>query len=182
MTDTPAGTPATRRAPRWRRRRITIIGAVLAVAVLTSAESCGPSEDDQARDAASASKATGMTLEKHNLEEKRKREENPNAVGYVYLINFGQVLGYYVSQGKISSNGSQATPEQDIHWTCRSSYGCQPVVVDGPQDDGSYGGHDPGIFFFLADGTKVVTSLDYVHTDRPIPALDVPLLGGSPPR
>lgn len=166
--------------PWWRRQRTGVIGVVIVVAMLTSAGACGPSEDDEARAAASSSKAQGQTLEKSNLEEKRKREENPNAVGYVYLINFGQVLGYYVSRGKISSNGSQATPEQDIHWTCRTNYGCQPVVVDGPQDDGSYGGHDPGIFFFLSDGTKVVTSLDYVHTDRPIPALNVPLLGGSP--
>lgn len=173
------GAPTARRTRRRPSKRVTVIGAVIVTALLTSAGACGPSEDDQRREAASSAKSQGPTLEKSNLEEKRKREENPNAVGYVYLINFGQVLGYYVSHGKISSNGSQATPEQDIHWTCRNNHGCQPVVVDGPQDDGSYGGHDPGIFFFLADGTKVVTSLDYVHTDRPIPALKAPLLGGA---
>jgi len=89
--------------------------------------------------------------------------------------------GYYVTKGKISSSGSQATPEQDIHWTCGGTagyYGCQPVVVDGPQDDGSYGAGDPGIFFFLTNGTKVVTSLDYIQTDQPIPGIAAPKLGG----
>jgi hypothetical protein len=53
-----------------------------------------------------------------------------------------------------------------------------PVVVDGPQDDGSYGSGDPGIFFFLTNGTKVVTSLDYIQTDQPIPGITAPKLGG----
>lgn len=178
------GRPAQRAGnPARRRRTLGLIAGVLAVAVFTTAGACGPSEDDERREAAAATKSQGPTLEKSNLEEKRKREENPNAIGYVYLVAWnGEPLGYYVTKGKISSNGSQATPEQDIHWTCRSSHGCQPVVVDGPQDDGSYGGHDPGIFFFLSDGTKVVTALDYVHSDRPIPALDAPLLGGTPAR
>lgn len=43
---------------------------------------------------------------------------------------------------------------------------------------GSYGGGDPGIFFFLTNGTKVVTSLDYIQTDQPIPGVAAPKLGG----
>jgi hypothetical protein len=158
-------------------KRTVVVGVFLAV-VTTLAGCSGNSAEDRARDALQAQKATGPTLEKSNLEEKRKREENPDAIGYIYLMNFGKVVGYYVAKGKISSNGSQATPEQDIHWTCHGSYGCNPVVVDGPQDDGSYGNGDPGIFFFLTNGTKVVTSLDYIQTDQPIPGIDAPKLGG----
>jgi hypothetical protein len=154
-------------------------GAVATAIAAVSLVGCGyPNAEEKARDAMQAKKATGQTLEKANLEEKRRREENPNAIGYIYLMNFGQITGYYVIKGKVSSNGSQATPEDDIIWTCKASYGCNPLSVDGPQDDGSYGQGDPGIFFFLADGTKVVTSLDYIQTDRPIPALNVPKLGG----
>lgn len=160
-----------------------IVAGVLGATLVFSVAGCWDgSPDDRAREALQAQKATGPTLEKTNLEEKRKREENPNAIGYIYLYAFNQPIGYYISKGKISSNGSQATPEQDIHWTCGGSsgyYGCSPVVVDGPQDDGSYGGSDPGVFFFLADGTKIVTSLNYIHSDRPIPALNVPLFGGE---
>lgn len=156
-----------------------MIGVLLS-ASLVLAGCSGQTADDKARDALQAQKATGPTLEKSNLEEKRKREENPDAIGYLYVMSFGQIKGYYVTRGKISSNGSQATPEQDVHWTCGGTsgyYGCQPVVVDGPQDDGSYGNGDPGIFFFLADGTKIVTNLDYIQSDRPIPTIDAPKLG-----
>jgi hypothetical protein len=156
-----------------------VIGVLLSAA-LVLAGCDNQTADDKARDTLQAQKATGPTLEKSNLEEKRKREENPDAIGYLYVMSFGQIKGYYVTRGKISSNGSQATPEQDVHWTCGGTtgyYGCQPVVVDGPQDDGSYGNGDPGIFFFLADGTKIVTNLDYIQSDRPIPAIDAPKLG-----
>lgn len=151
------------------------VAALAAVLVLFTAGCTGTTDEEEARNKAQAQKATGQTLEKQNLEEKRKREEDPNAVGYVYLMSFGKIIGYYVTKGKISSNGSQATPEDEILWTCKSNHGCQPVVVDGPQDDGSYGVGDPGIFFFTTSGVKVVTDLDYIHTDKPL-AIEVPLL------
>jgi outer membrane murein-binding lipoprotein Lpp len=151
--------------------------AAVAVAAFLLAGCTTPSKDDKARDELQAQKATGNTLEKQNLTEKRKREENPNAIGYVYLVSFGKPFGYYVTKGKISANGSQLTPTDDVIWTCRSG-SCSPVTVDGPQDDGSYGDKDPGIFFFTADGTKVVTDLDYIHSDQPL-AIDVPRLDGK---
>src|SRR6185312_9155328 len=162
-------------------KRISAGVIAFAIAAGTLAGCAYESKDDKARNALQAQKATGQTLEKTNLEEKRRREEDPNAIRYVYLLNYGNVTGYYVTKGKISANGSQATPEQDIHWTCGGSsgyYGCQPVVVDGPQDDGSYGNGDPGVFFFLTDGTMIVTSQDYIQSDRPIPAINAPKLGG----
>lgn len=157
------------------------LGALLLVAGTTACTS--PSPDDVARDQLQAEKRNqGETLEKRNLEEKRKREEDPNAIGYVYKYTaIGEFIGYWITKGKISSNSSQRTPEQDIHWTCKTSHGCQPVVVDGMLDDGSFGDGDPGVFFFLADGTKVVLGDDmFIHTDRPITLLKpIPLFGGS---
>jgi hypothetical protein len=150
--------------------------ALALAAVLMLAGCTGGSAQDKAREEAQAAKAEGPSLEKTNLAEKRKREEVADAIRYVYLMNFGQIVGYYVTKGKVSSSGSQATPVDSVFWTCRDSHGCQPVVADGPQDDGSYGVGDPGIFFFLADGTMVVTSLDYVQSDRPLP-VNVPKLG-----
>jgi hypothetical protein len=149
------------------------------VLVLVAVSGCtGGSTEDKARSQAQAAKADGPSLEKTNLEEKRKREEVADAVRYVYLMNYGQIVGYYVTKGKVSSSGSQATPTDAVYWTCRDSHGCQPVVADGPQDDGSYGQGDPGIFFFLADGTMVVTSLDYIQSDRVLPGVNAPKLGG----
>ena len=112
------------------------------------------------------------SLEKANLKEKLERENDPSAVRYVYLMNFGQIVGYYVIEGKVSASGSQLAPEQDI---IRSADGSRQVV-DSAQDDGTYGDGDPGVFFFLADGTMVTTDLNVIQSDAPL-KIDVPLLG-----
>jgi hypothetical protein len=165
-----------------RKKRIAIATAALGGTLLLTAGACGPTAEETARNQLQAQKSTGDTLEKKNLEEKRKREENPNAVRYLYLYSHGTPQGYYITRGKVSSNGSQRTPEQDNMWTCggtSGNYGCQPIVVDGAQDDGSYGAPEPGIFFFLANGTMISTTLDYVQADQPIVGVNVPLLGGA---
>lgn len=163
---------------RAKKRFLGVIALALA-GVLGLSACTGESAEDTARNEQQAQKAQGETLEKKNLELKRQREEDPNAIRYLYLYSYGEPMGYWITKGKISSSGSQRTPEQDIHWTCRTHHGCQPVIVDGPKDDGSYGTGDPGIFFFLADGTGVETNFDFLIADKPIQAVNVPLLGGS---
>jgi hypothetical protein len=155
-----------------------LIAALALAAVTCTGCSWNGSAADKVRDTQVAKKATGDTLEKKNLEEKRRREEKPNAIGYVYLFNLGsdRPIGYYVTKGKVSSNGSQMTPDQDVQWTCRGGHGCVPGVVNAAEDDGSYGPAEDGIFFFLADGTKVTTDLVYLWSDNPLP-IDVPNLG-----
>lgn len=157
-------------------KKIVAIAAAIALTVTLSACSYETAEE-AARNQAQSQKAQGETLEKKNLELKRQREEDPSAVRYLYLYTFGQPMGYYITKGKISSSGSQRTPEQDNMWTCKGSHGCQAIVVDGAKDDGSYGGGDPGLFFFLADGTMVETNFDFLVSDRPLTAVNVPLLG-----
>ena len=154
-----------------RRMRSVLVGALVAAVTAVSVIGCtGGSQEDKAREQKQSQKNTeGPSLEKTNLEEKRTREEQAEAIRYLYVLNYGQVVGYYVTKGKVSSSGSQRTPTDDVYWTCRDGHGCQPVTADGPQDDGSYGEQDPGIFFFTTDGTMVVTSLDYIQSDRPLP-------------
>lgn len=166
-----------RQVKRWRK--LTACAVTLVALPLLTAGACGPTAEEQKRNEIQSQKSTGDTLEKRNLEEKRNREENPNAVRYLYLYSHGEPQGYYITRGKVSSNGSQRTPEQDDMWKCRTSGDCQVVVVDGAQDDGSYGAPEPGIFFFLANGTMISTTLDYVQADQPIVGVNVPLLGGQ---
>jgi hypothetical protein len=165
---------------RVKKRVLGIITLVISGALVLTAGSCtAETAEEVARNEAQAQKSQGETLEKKNLELKRQREEDPNAIRYLYLYSFGEPMGYYITKGKISSSGSQRTPEQDNMWTCRNNHGCQPIVVDGAKDDGSYGAGDPGVFFFLADGTMIETSFDYLIADKPITAVNIPLLGGS---
>jgi hypothetical protein len=166
--------------PLGRKVAIAVTGVV--AVLLLSASSCSSGDDSERTNLENITceQISNPTLGQKNLCEREKREENPNAIGYVYLLNFGKLIGYYVIKGKINSSGGQVRPEDDIHWTCRTNHGCQPVVVDGPRDDKTFGEHDPGIFFFLAGGAKVTTNLDYVYSDQPVNAwLDVPQLGGD---
>jgi hypothetical protein len=118
----------------------------------------------------------GEGLEVKNLKEKAKRENDPNATRYVYLWVPGDAtpIGYYVIKGKVSSSGSQVGPESEIVDPCPADY-C-PTVVDSSKDDGSFGAGDPGIFFFLANGTMTDTNVLYLSTDAPL-KIDAPLLG-----
>lgn len=169
------------------RTRVTVLTLLALVLVFfgTSAQSCSKSDEMVARDKLQEQKkqAGQTSTEAVNLKAKYDLEKDPNRIGYVYLLSFGKPFGYYVAKGKISSNGSQLTPENDIVNTCYAGSSgtgtdCN-VVTDGPQDDGTYGEGDPGIFFFLSDGkTMVHTNLDYFYSTRPIPtALEIPKLG-----
>lgn len=155
------------------RKSIIKAFAIASIAAL-ALTGCGSTEYQQRKE---SQKQTTLTesLGTANLEERLKREEDPSAIRYLYLMNFGQIVGYYVTKGKISSSAGQLAPEQEI--ICRSTAeSCNPV--DSAKDDGSYGPGDPGIFFFTTDGVMVETSLDYIQSDAPL-SIDVPRLGGN---
>lgn len=114
------------------------------------------------------------SLERRNIAEHLKRNNQPDRTRYLYVYTrTGAPIGYYVIKGKVTSAGAQLTPTDDIVDTCSSSY-C-PMVVQGPTDDGSYGGDEGGIYFFTADGIEIQTNLDWVVTDAPM-KIDAPQL------
>lgn len=110
------------------------------------------------------------SLERRNLVEKLRRENKPDKIGYVYIMNYGKFMGYYTVKGKISSNQSQMTATELQAKMCDS---CERMVVTAPGDDGSYGENEQGIFFFTTNGVMVKTSMDYMYSDAPL-AIDVP--------
>lgn len=111
------------------------------------------------------------SLERRNLKERLLRTNKPNQQGFVYLMSFGKVIGYYGVKGKVSSTQSQMTTDNLVVGRLES-----PAVVNAPGDDGSYGANEPGIFFFTTEGQMVTTNLDYIWSDNPI-SIDVPRLG-----
>jgi hypothetical protein len=112
------------------------------------------------------------SLERRNLRERLIRTNKPDAQGYVYLMSFGKIIGYYTVKGKVSSTQSQMTTGDII--TSRNGGGS--VVVGAPGDDGSYGENEPGIFFFTTEGQMITTNLDYIWSDNLI-SIDTPRLG-----
>jgi predicted small secreted protein len=116
------------------------------------------------------------SLERRNLSERLIRTNDPNVQGYVYLMNFGNIVGYYSVKGKVSSTQSQMTTDNLVLDQCGADV-C-PVVVNAPGDDGSYGANEPGIFFFTTEGVMVTTDLNYIWSDQPLP-IDVPRLNSD---
>lgn len=153
-----------------KKKFAAALGAFLVAAfVLTG---CSYNQEYNARKDLQKSTTKSQSLELTNLKEKLKREEDPNAIRYVYALSFGNFVGYWVAKGKISSNGSQVAPEQEI--ICRySGDSCQ--AVDSAHDDGSYGANEPGVFFFTAEGNMIVTTVDTIYSDVPF-NIDVPRL------
>jgi hypothetical protein len=114
------------------------------------------------------------SLERANLKERLLRTNKPTSQGFIYLMSFGKIIGYYTVKGKVSSTQSQMTTDQLI--INNRTDGQSPVVVNAPGDDGSYGANEPGIFFFTTEGQMVTTNLDYIWSDNPI-AIDTTRLG-----
>jgi hypothetical protein len=101
--------------------------------------------------------------------------DRPSAACYVYLISYGNVIGYYVSDGKPASTGSFLTPEYREEYV--SNGGVRNIQL--PDIDGTYGSNNQGIRFFTASGIAVEwagSGASYIYSDVPL-KLNVPLLG-----
>jgi hypothetical protein len=106
-------------------------------------------------------------LDRQNLAEYLKRSNDPKRISYVYLLSKdAKVIAYYTVKGKVTSVSSQLLPQDDIIDACGTSACYQ--VVDSAGDDGTYGGNEPGVFFFTTDGTLVTWTGDYIQSDRPL--------------
>jgi hypothetical protein len=101
--------------------------------------------------------------------------DRPSAACYVYLISYGNIIGYYVSDGKPASTGSFLTPEYREEHV--SGGGIRNIQL--PDIDGTYGANNPGIRFFTGSGIAVEwagSGASYIYSDVPL-KLNVPLLG-----
>lgn len=163
------------------KRRLTILVAVIMLLAVACDEEVSYREKDEKTSRNLADKMQEAvpypladmddSLERRNLKEKLLRFNDADKIGYVYLMSFGRFIGYYTIKGKVSSNQSQMTVTQEVIDRAEGD-----VVVDSISDDGSFGPNEEGVFFFTTTGTMVVTSLDYLYSDQPLP-LDVPDLG-----
>lgn len=118
------------------------------------------------------------SLERQNLKDRLLRFNNPNKIGYLYLMSFGKFVGYYSIRGKVTSTQSSMTNTvQTFH------YDGGGMQVPSIGDDGSFGsneGGDKGVFFFTTQKVMVETTLDWVYSDSPL-SIDVPNLIAKKP-
>lgn len=111
------------------------------------------------------------SLERQNINRRTSLWNDPNKVSYIYLINYGKVMAFYVVKGKVSSVNSQVTNTEQIIFDSRGN-----VALPSPAEDGSYGTNGDAIFFFTTDGTYVEWKGDYQLSDKPLKMTTTPEL------
>jgi len=177
-----------------QRRLISIFaGPVVVLTVLLTASSCDDpkstaqqtgqqlTENTFAQQQAAVpypSAQLRTSLERANLRDRLLRLNSPSKIGYVYLMNFGKIVGYYVIKGKVSNTDSQMTTSTTVDRRSDTSGGA--VTYPAPGDDGSYGANETGNFFFTAENVLVETDLNYLYADAPLP-VNAPKLNGTSP-
>lgn len=116
--------------------------------------------------------------ERRTIAEWSKRWDKPSVVTYVYLISYGNILGYYVCNGKPASIQSYLLPETARVRTSSVENSYDREVMD---IDGTYGTLNYGIRFFTAEGTAVEwggMGATYLYSDAPLP-INVPKLNAT---
>jgi hypothetical protein len=110
------------------------------------------------------------SLERRNLAERLRRFNEPNKIGYVYYVPFGNILGYWTIKGKVSSTQSQMNPSDELTDDLSDCQGCfESQVLESAGDDGSFGPNEAGVFFFTTNGTMVqIPEDDYFYSDQPV--------------
>ena len=122
------------------------------------------------------------SLERENLSKRTKLWNDPNKISYIYLINYGKVMGFYTIKGKVSSVNSQVMNTEQLVAKCvkadgtyRSDGYCSAMgeqrvtgAVPSPSEDGSYGTNGDSVFFFTTENAYVEWRGDYMLTDQPL--------------
>lgn len=85
------------------------------------------------------------SLERENLAKRAKFINQPNRVGYLYLLTEnGQLIREEQVQGKVSSLNSYLTPMEEYYQS--------GAVLSSPDIDGTWGENQDGIFWFTPEG------------------------------
>jgi hypothetical protein len=107
------------------------------------------------------------SLERQQLIKRLLRFNTSNKSSYVYLVDYGKVMGHFVCKGKVSSvNSLLTTPMQVIKVWHRGNL--HSHVLPSPDLDGSYGSNGDAIFFFTSADVYVEWSGIYMLCDQPL--------------
>lgn len=89
------------------------------------------------------------SLERENVAKRLEFINQPNRVGYLYLLTEnGQLVREEQVQGKVSSLNSYMTQMDEIAGNSSAGY----TTISSPDVDGTWGDNVQGIFWFTPDG------------------------------
>lgn len=103
------------------------------------------------------------SVERQNIAARAVRFDNPDKLGYIYLISYGRVMAFYPIKGKPTSLNSYMVSQDQI-------VGCGGSVctIQAPDVDGSFGKNSDGIFFFTPEGAYIEWQGGYMYSDVPL--------------
>jgi hypothetical protein len=164
-------------------KRVIVLICVMSLLVLClTASTCGVEESTtttQARKTEASAKTALAEIptyqpqyfnERRTVDRWAKEFDTPTIEAYIYIVSYGNILGYYVTDGKPVSTESYLIPEEDYYM---NGYGKQNMDIDG-----TYGANQPGVRFFTASGVAVEwagAGASWFFTTAPMP-LNVPNL------
>jgi hypothetical protein len=123
------------------------------------------------------------SLERENVIKRIERWNDPNKISYIYLVaDNGVIMAFFPIKGKVTALNSFATPNLQIvkdpyvEYSANGGYSGAGQVVDAPDELGTYGENNDGVFFFLTDGTYMEWTGRYLLADQPIKLTQQPIM------
>lgn len=121
------------------------------------------------------------SLERENIKRRVEFINQPDRIGYLYLLSdSGQLIKEVQVLGKVSSLNSYLTPMEQIEWfrnvDLGQGLGDVPIVTQAPDLDGTYGENAKGIFWFTPDGVYQEWSGMYFYSSERMTFTTQPLL------
>lgn len=117
------------------------------------------------------------SLERENIKRRIEFINQPDRVGYLYLISDnGQLIEEIQVLGKVSSLNSYLTPMEEVSYGRVEGYGGQLYVAESADLDGTWGENQGGIFWFTIDGVYGEWSGLYRYSSERMTFTTQPLL------
>lgn len=149
----------------------------------SSFETASQSTEDTVKDLVSNDPLPKVekSLERENIKRRIEFINQPDRVGYLYLVSDnGQLIREVQVKGKVSSLNSYLTPMEQVQWyegvDLGESYGDVPIVVQSPDLDGTYGENAQGVFWFDSDGVYQEWNGLYFYSSERMTFTTQPLL------
>ena len=178
------------------RRVLTVVGAAALVGVLYALlfmadDNCDTNKAQSLPDAArpKIETANGATVEQMNISNRVTEDNKPGAIKHLYIISpySGQVILYSTVRGKVTSSGKRNEPSTVTQFGAAgaTNYGVSFKSDDGTtywtnefrQEDGTYGGSAPYIFWWDTRGKyhqHFTLGAEIIHiSDAPLPVKSV---------
>ena len=115
------------------------------------------------------------SAERQALVKRAQTWDDLDKISYIYLVDEGRIMAYYVVKGKVASLQSTLNAEEQIIQRSIGDHK-EGFVLPSPDVDGTYGANTIGVFFFTPEGAYVEWNGKYVLSDQPLKVNQEPLL------